>query len=79
MENPMKLNYEQVKTLNEVAKENFLRFFENKFCGFEKSLYICSPFRKRRKFIERIGRKQVQASTDFNTIKIRKSRALILL
>jgi hypothetical protein len=41
---------------SEVAKENFLRFFENKFCGFEKSLYICSPFRKRRKFIERIGR-----------------------
>ena len=42
----------------------------------EKSAYLCSPFGNEGKFIERIGNNKVQASTDFNTIKIKKEQSV---
>ena len=50
----------------------------NKFCGLKNSPYICSPFRQRDGSSLKDWKNKVQASTDFNTIKI-KSEALILL
>ena len=39
-------------------------------------LTFATPFGNEGKFIERIGNNKVQASTDFNTIKIKKEQSV---